>query len=225
MSSCNVRDRLLDVAGPVFSEKGFEKTTVREICQKADVNLASVNYYFGDKEQLYLEVICLAKEIGVTRAPLPEWTSDTLPEQKLRDWVTTLVRRMLGTEELSWSNHLIMREVLRPTKACEHLIQELFRPFVNIADSILKEILGEEVPEYRRMQCVFSIAAQCQFYRVSEDLVTLMLGQTEKAAHYNMEQLIEHILQFSLAAIKNLKQEISESAIEAPAQHIGSTDE
>ena len=215
MSSLNVRDRLLDVAGPVFSEKGFEKTTVREICQKADVNLASVNYYFGDKEQLYLEVICLAKEMGVSRAPIPEWTSATSPEQKLRDWVTTLVKRMLGAGELSWSNHLIMREVLRPTKACEHLIQELFRPFVNIADSILQEILGDEVPEHRRMQCVFSIAAQCQFYRVSDGLVTLMLGQDEKAAHYNIEQLIEHILQFSLSAIKNLKQELEASEIES----------
>ncbi|QDU09547.1 TetR/AcrR family transcriptional regulator [Gimesia aquarii] len=213
MSSFNVRDKLLEVAGPVFSEKGFEKATVREICQKADVNLASVNYYFGDKEQLYLEVIRLAKEMGISRAPLPEWSSDTSPEQKLRDWVTTLVMRMLGTD--SWSNHLIMREVLEPTKACEHLIQEHFRPFVNIADSILQEMLGEEVPEYRRMQCVFSIAAQCQFYRVSESLVTLMLGNEEKTAHYDVECLIEHVLQFSLAAIKNLKQEMALSEMES----------
>lgn len=215
MASCNVRDRLLEVAGPVFSEKGFEKATVREICQKADVNLASVNYYFGDKEQLYLEVVCLAKEMGVSRAPLPEWTEETTPEQKLRDWVSTLVKRMLGTGELSWSNHLMMREVLRPTKACEHLIQELFRPFVNVADSILYEILGDDVPEYRRMQCVFSIAAQCQFYRVSDGLVTLMLGQAEKEAHYNPEHLMEHILQFSLAAVKNLQQEFAASEMES----------
>ena len=87
MSTINVREKLLEVAGPVFSEKGFEKATVREICQKADVNLASVNYYFGDKEQLYLEVICLAKQMGVSRAPLPEWTETTPPEQKLEDWV------------------------------------------------------------------------------------------------------------------------------------------
>ncbi|QDU49699.1 TetR/AcrR family transcriptional regulator [Gimesia panareensis] len=215
MSSVDVRKRLLEAAGPVFSEKGFEKATVREICQKADVNVASVNYYFGDKEQLYLDVICLAKEMGVSRAPLPEWASDTLPEQKLRDWVITLVRRMLGTGELSWSNHLIMREVLRPTKACEHLIQELFRPFVNVADAILLEMLGEDVPAYRRMQCIFSIAAQCQFYRVSGGMVSLMLGQEEQEIHYNTERLIEHILQFSLAAIKNLKQEFDGSVMES----------
>lgn len=215
MSTINVREKLLEVAGPVFSEKGFEKATVREICQKADVNLASVNYYFGDKEQLYLEVICLAKQMGVSRAPLPEWNENTPPEQKLEDWVITLVRRMLGTGELSWSNHLIMREVLRPTRACEHLVQDLFRPFVNVADKILLEILGDEVPDYRRMQCIFSIAAQCQFYRVSGGLVTLMLGEEEQKAHYNIEQLIEHILQFSLSAIKNLKQEYLSSEIES----------
>lgn len=220
MSTCNVRERLLEVAGPVFSEKGYEKATVREICQKADVNLASVNYYFGDKEQLYLDVICLAKEMGVSRAPLPEWSSITPPEQKLRDWVTTLVMRMLGTE--SWSNHLIMREVLKPTKACEHLVQELFRPFVNVADSILLEMLGDEVPAYRRMQCVFSIAAQCQFYRVSEDLVTLMLGSEEKKANYDTQHIIEHILQFSLAAIRNLKhdQDLSKTESNLPIHGI-----
>lgn len=215
MSSVDVRNRLLEAAGPVFSEKGFEKATVREICQKADVNVASVNYYFGDKEQLYLEVICLAKEMGVSRAPLPEWSPETSAEQKLRDWVITLVRRMLGTGELSWSNHLIMREVLRPTKACGHLIQELFRPFVNIADGILLEMLGDEIPPYRRMQCIFSIAAQCQFYRVSGGMVSLMLGSEEQAAHYDPEHLIEHILQFSLAAVKNLKQEFSEPVMES----------
>lgn len=220
MATCTVRDRLLEVAGPVFSEKGFEKATVREICQKADVNVASVNYYFGDKEQLYREVVCLAKEIGVSRAPLPEWTKQTSAEQKLRDWVTTLVRRMLGAGEFSWSNNLIMREVLRPSKACGHLIQELFRPFLNIADSILEEILGDGVPEYRRMQCVFSIAAQCQFYRVSGGLVTLMLGEEEKALHYDVEHLIDHILQFSLAAVKNLKEEFRPREMESsPSIH------
>lgn len=65
------------------------------------------------------------------------------------------------------------------------------------------------------MQCVFSIAAQCQFYRVSGGLVTLMLGEEEQKAHYNTEQIIEHILQFSLSAIKNLKHEYLSSEMES----------
>jgi len=51
------RARLLDAARRLFAERGFEDVTVREICREAGANLALVNYYFGDKLGLYLEVV------------------------------------------------------------------------------------------------------------------------------------------------------------------------
>ena len=48
-----VFDRLLHVAIEVFAERGFRATTVRDICSRANVNVASVNYYFRSKEALY----------------------------------------------------------------------------------------------------------------------------------------------------------------------------
>ena len=56
-SDLRTRDRLLEAAGVVFSEKGFEHSTAREICSLAQVNSAAVNYYFGGKERLYVEVL------------------------------------------------------------------------------------------------------------------------------------------------------------------------
>ena len=50
---CGVRERLLQAAFEVFAEQGFKTTTVRDICCRADVNVASVNYYFGSKQELY----------------------------------------------------------------------------------------------------------------------------------------------------------------------------
>ena len=42
--------KLLEAAGRVFAEKGFQKATVREIVKAAGLrNIAAVNYYFGDK--------------------------------------------------------------------------------------------------------------------------------------------------------------------------------
>ena len=43
----DTRQKLIDVAGQTFSEKGFEATTVREVCQLAGVNIAAIHYHFG----------------------------------------------------------------------------------------------------------------------------------------------------------------------------------
>ena len=43
---------ILRVAEEVFSEKGFEAASIREISKRAKINLAMVSYYFGSKEKL-----------------------------------------------------------------------------------------------------------------------------------------------------------------------------
>src|SRR5512147_571184 len=53
------RWRLLQAATEVFAEVGYHAATTREICKRADVNLASIHYYYGDKAELYREVFRL----------------------------------------------------------------------------------------------------------------------------------------------------------------------
>jgi len=48
--------QIMEAAEALFAEQGFNGTSVRDIAEKAQVNLAMISYYFGSKEKL-LEAI------------------------------------------------------------------------------------------------------------------------------------------------------------------------
>ena len=85
------RGRILSAAGREFAEKGFENTTIRDICTLASVNVAAVNYYFGEKHRLYIESVRHAHEERSRQFPLPVWADGTLPAEKLRGFVGNMV--------------------------------------------------------------------------------------------------------------------------------------
>jgi AcrR family transcriptional regulator len=51
------REHILIVAEELFSDKGFDGASVRDIAQRAGVNLAMISYYFGSKEKLLESLI------------------------------------------------------------------------------------------------------------------------------------------------------------------------
>lgn len=56
LESKDTKSKILDVAARLFASKGFDGTSVRDIAQEAEVNIASVNYHFTSKQSLYWEV-------------------------------------------------------------------------------------------------------------------------------------------------------------------------
>src|SRR5688572_33489255 len=47
------KERILQHAVQIFSQRGFDGFTTRELSAKAKVNIAAINYYFGHKQGLY----------------------------------------------------------------------------------------------------------------------------------------------------------------------------
>ena len=51
------REKILQATWELIKEEGIESVTIRHIASRAGTNIASVNYYFGSKEQLINEVV------------------------------------------------------------------------------------------------------------------------------------------------------------------------
>jgi AcrR family transcriptional regulator len=192
--------RLLDAAGQVFADKGFEGASVREICQRAEVNIAAVNYYFRDKERLYIEAVKSACRQQEESVPLPAWTPGTPARQKLRDFIHTLARRMLDrNHSATWQRQLIMRELAQPTEACTEWVRDHIRPSCEVLSGILAELLPD-MPEGKRRLSAFSIVGQIVFHSLARPIVALLAG-AEEYRTYDPALLAEHITEFSLNAL------------------------
>ena len=53
----NAKEKILNTAIKLFAQKGFDGTSIREICKSANINICMISYYFGGKQELYQEII------------------------------------------------------------------------------------------------------------------------------------------------------------------------
>lgn len=199
----DTRQQLLDTAGPLFAERGFRATTVREICDAARANQAAINYHFRDKENLYIECVRHAAAVCTSRTPMPAWPDGTPPQEKLRAFVRMFLNRVAVDHEPAWHAQLIMREMLLPTQACAEFVKDYVQPTISVLRGILAELLPESVPERKRMLVGFSIVGQILHYRSARPVLSLLVG-LETFRSFDVETLTEHITAFSLAAVERL---------------------
>ncbi len=201
MSSDDPRTRILDAAGPIFAEKGFDATTVREICQAAGVNLAAVNYHFGGKDRLYQEALRHAHPADFRPAGGFDWPRATDARQKLRQFIRSFLEHLLSVKGSPWQERLFVREMLDPTPAFLELVREHFRTNLGQLDQVLDGLLPPAMPLHKRHQIALSIVGQCLYYRSSRNVLPLIVGEEELHAYFSVEQLADHIAEFTLAAL------------------------
>jgi AcrR family transcriptional regulator len=206
----DTRQRVLHAAGQIFADKGYDATTVREICARAGANQAAVNYHFRDKENLYVEAVQHAHCVGMDET-MPDWTARTPPSEKLRQFVEGMLSHLLDPSRPDWHAQLMMRELSHPTDACVKLVDAYIRPKADLLGSILAEMLPPGTPEREAHLVGFSVVGQCLFYRVHRPIARLLVG-AEEFDSYSVQSLAEHITRFSLAAIEQYSSDFPEEA-------------
>src|SRR5689334_14582835 len=124
----NTRARLLKAAAAVFAEHGYQNATVRQICRRARANVALVNYHFGDKLELYTEVLRFSLKPADSPDPCLPARGEN-PEIELRKIVGQMVERAFEAGELpDLRFRLMLNEFVRPSGATARVVDVLLRP-------------------------------------------------------------------------------------------------
>jgi hypothetical protein len=68
--------------------------------------------------------------------------------------------------------------------------------------------VGERLPDHQRRHLSFSIIGQCLHYRVSGEMMQLMVPADEYREHFDIPSLANHIWLFSLGGLDRVKQSV-----------------
>jgi len=163
------RERIVRAAAAAFAQRGYRAATVREICRRARVNVAAVNYHFGGKRALYQAVFAYlftatADQDLLLGAPPPD-SGQAAWRGFLGDWVRAMVAattRPPPLEELKL--RLLCREMLDPSEVFPELYAAYMEPRIGILKRGFSAALPTPLPERELAIRIFAVLAQGLFY-------------------------------------------------------------
>ena len=215
MQDLETRERLLSAAARLFAERGFSKVTVRDICRKAQANVAAVNYHFRGKTGLYEEVLraAIATMQGTTEAARKAGAGRP-PHERLEAYISVFLQRVVEGRD-KWIHQLMIRELSDPTPALDIVVEQVIRPRVAYLADIVAALIGCDIDDVRVGRSVMSVHAQIQAQLVGHP-VAKRLRLHPPVTPDTLRDLAEHITRFSLAGIASVG-----SAV--PRQSFGAT--
>lgn len=150
--------KILDVAEELIAQRGYEGTSVREICSKAGINVAMISYYFGSKEKMltYLYQYRVQK----TRENFSEFAHtirEGKPEMQMKEIIKFIIGQMFKYKYF----HGFVKQEMRNTELMNDELQEFYKMAV---------VKFEEVIRKGIVSGVFHYAPK------AEDVLTMIIG-------------------------------------------------
>lgn len=199
----DTRTRLLAAARSVFAESGFHRATVRDICQRAEANVAAINYHFGDKLGLYREVLRDSYERLYERysGDSPE---DMAPEERLHVFVEAFLQRAMAETQDNFLMRIMFFEMQEPTAALEDIIQQTVRPRWDRLGIIVAAIGGPAITPQLLDWCRMSIVSQCIFPKLGCQMLQ-RLAPDHMPTRGDIPALARHITMLCLAGLRGYR--------------------
>ena len=202
----STKERIIETAGDIFGNQGFRAATIRSIAKAAKVNVAAINYHFGDKETLYRTVLKSIFAKGFeTFPPVGPLAPDQDPERQLQRFITDMFYRLASQE--GWGGYsgkgkLIAREFFDSTGAFDDIVEIYIKPHRDALLSILAGLCDTTSLDPRLKPCAVSILGQCIYYAFAVPVIEKVAPECALTQE-NLDQLANHVYLFSLGGIRH----------------------
>jgi TetR/AcrR family transcriptional regulator len=184
MANNTTRERILQAAHDRFTHQGFANTSVREICEDADVTAPVLYYHFGDKEGLFAAVAEEALNLdGFCDLVREEIAASSAPWDKLRAYVGMYLRHY-PVHTLNPGLHLSNSTQVQP--ASLHQLNSGLQAIYQLARAILQA--GIEGGEFREMNV--DATAACLLGTVD----SFVRAKTHLGVQYDPEEITDCIV-------------------------------
>lgn len=109
--SAQTRERILDAAEQLFADRGYDGASIRDVAAAAGLQIHSIGYHFGPKEQLFDAVVGRRADIMTELrrealvAARQRAGSDAIPiKQLVRDYANPFIQSA-GHGDVGWRNY------------------------------------------------------------------------------------------------------------------------
>jgi TetR/AcrR family transcriptional regulator, regulator of cefoperazone and chloramphenicol sensitivity len=193
------RTKVLKAAAAVFAEVGYGAATVRQICAKAEVNVAAVNYHFGDKLGLYTEV--LKKSAGPDAQLKIRAAMSAAPsaEEALRIFVRGIFEKVYGDRPEA-DVKIMTQEMVNPTPAFDVVVDQVIRPQYKELCALVGHTIGQHPTADTTRLCVYSFMGQVLHYFHGREVIARLSPSLHIARERN--RIADHIVAFTIAGLK-----------------------
>ena len=189
------KKRLIEAGLDLFGKYSFDGASTRMLAERAQVNLASIKYYFGGKEGLYLAVAGhIVEEIEgllgprlakVQKALKKKVLSEQQSFRLLCELLEFFITHFLGRPQTDKWLSIIVREQLCPTEAFGILFEGFMRPLEDALFGLATHIMGSGRDDQEVKLRVFAIMGEIQIFNISPSAIK----RTLKWEDYGPENL------------------------------------
>jgi TetR/AcrR family transcriptional regulator, regulator of cefoperazone and chloramphenicol sensitivity len=201
--SQRTRAQLIEVAGRVFAEQGFDGATGQGICRRAGVNNAAIVYHFGGMAGLHRAVLEEAqRRLVTTEALAAAVNAERNPRRQLEAFVGLIVRALTSPVSQSWAGRLFSREWVTPSTVYGPTHDRALAARARTLKSIVSALTGHPANHPLVARGCISVMAPCALLLlVNRRKLQRLMPQLNITAE-SAPQITRHLVDFALAGLR-----------------------